>query len=473
MINKKTLYFSILISLFSIFNVCYLYSDNVYYIDSVVEEEAFATQATHIPNGPTILNDISRKMKTPGYWISKLSFPDRLILNQKEINDANSKLLQKGANLNDITNFKSKIGTKALKKQQDFIFKLFAGRKYIDSNFEPISKKFVKKVNNNIKIPSKDINVRHALTVNYTDVRLLPTDTVFLYDKITADIDRLQVASLDICEPIIALHQTKDKKWTYIISFVSEGWVKTSDIAFTSVQEFNSWLNLKDFVVVTKPKADVYLNQNMTEYFDYVRMSTKLPIIKTINNYVVCVKIPFKNNNGNLTFRNGYMYFSAINKGYLRYTQRNVLVQAFKHLNSPYSWGGYNGEQDCSTFIRQIFGCFGILLPRNSMAQINVGSKTTSLTKGISDKEKNKEIIKYATSAMSLLYLPGHIMLYIGTDNNKPYIIHAIWGTENNLDNKEKSVSFINRVVVSGLNIGENTTKGSLLQRITKVNILK
>ena len=91
----------------------------------------------------------------------------------------------------------------------------------------------------------------------------------------------------------------------------------------------------------------------------------------------------------------------------------------------------------------------------------------------LSDEEKNKEIIDNTISALSLLYLPGHIMLYIGEENNKPYIIHAIWGTETTLNETEKAVSFINKVVVSSLNVGENSTKGTLLHRITKVNSLK
>ena len=87
--------------------------------------------------------------------------------------------------------------------------------------------------------------------------------------------------------------------------------------------------------------------------------------------------------------------------------------------------------------------------------------------------EKSKEIIAKATPRISLLYLPGHIMLYIGNENNDtPYIIHAIWGTENAVNKKEKVVGFINRVIISSLHIGEDTSKESLLQRIKKVNTL-
>ena len=149
------------------------------------------------------------------------------------------------------------------------------------------------------------------------------------------------------------------------------------------------------------------------------------------------------------------------------------MLQAFKHLNSPYSWGGYDGEQDCSTFIRQVFGCFGFILPRNSLAQIYAESNPINLEKDLTDKEKSKEIINKATSAISLLYLPGHIMIYIGQEQDKPYIIHAIWGTEQLINENERAVSFINRVVVSSLMIGYKTKKEHLLKRITKLSSIK
>ena len=114
----------------------------------------------------------------------------------------------------------------------------------------------------------------------------------------------------------------------------------------------------------------------------------------------------------------------------------------------------------------------GLILPRNSLAQIKSGNKQIDLNNNLSDLEKSKKIIANATPAISLLYLPGHIMIYIGNEKNTPYIIHAIWGTENFISKKESVVSFINKVIVSSLHIGEDATKGSLLKRIKKVNTI-
>ena len=448
------------------------FEDNEKYI-LPIDDSKYISNKNFIPNGPTIIKDVTRNMKTAGYWISKIKNPDKEILTKNQIKEKNEELFKDLIYLNNIENLPEDIKIKPLKKQQKQIFNIFYYRKYIDGSLKPINKEYVNNIYNNIKIPNaKTLKAKYAISVRYSDIRLLPSQTNFLYDETTYDIDRAQVSSLDIGTPLIALLSTKDKKWTYVITYSAEGWIKTEDIAFTTKETFSNWINEQKFVVVTSIKADVYTNKEMTRYYDYVRMSTKLPILEDSNKNIVCVKIPKATNKGNLIFEKAYLYKKEINEGYLKYTQRNVLEQAFEQINSPYSWGGYNGEQDCSTFIRQIFGCFGLILPRNSLAQIKSGNKQIDLKKELSDSQKNEEIISKATPAISLLYLPGHIMLYIGTENNTPYIIHAIWGTEHFISKKESVVSFINKVVVSNLSIGEGTSKGSLLQRIKKVNTL-
>ena len=448
------------------------FEDNEKYI-LPIDDSKYISNKNFIPNGPTIIKDVTRKMKTAGYWISKIQNPDKEILTQKQIKEKNEELFKDLIYLNNIETFPEDIKIKPLKKQQKKIFNIFYYRKYIDGSLNPISKETVNNIYNNIKIPNaKTLKAKYAISVRYSDIRLLPSQTNFLYDETTYDIDRAQVSSLDIGTPLIALLSTKDKKWTYVITYASEGWIKTEDIAFTTKETFLNWINEEKFVVVTSIKADIYTNKEMTRYYDYVRMSTKLPILEDSNKDIVCVKIPKATNKGNLIFEKAYLYKKEINEGYLKYTQRNVLEQAFEQINAPYSWGGYDGEQDCSTFIRQIFGCFGLILPRNSLAQIKSGNKQIELKKELSDSQKNEEIISKTTPAISLLYLPGHIMLYIGTENNTPYIIHAIWGTEHFISKKESVVSFINKVIVSNLSIGEGTSKGSLLQRIKKVNTL-
>jgi len=64
--------------------------------------------------------------------------------------------------------------------------------------------------------------------------------------------------------------------------------------------------------------------------------------------------------------------------------------------------------------------------------------------------------------------MKGHIMLYLGTIDNKPFAIHSVWAYRQR--GKEKDViRVLNRVTVSDLLLGQGSQKGSLLQRMTGI----
>ena len=53
--------------------------------------------------------------------------------------------------------------------------------------------------------------------------------------------------------------------------------------------------------------------------------------------------------------------------------------------------------------------------------------------------------------------MKGHIMLYLGMFDGKPYVIH------------DTTVSAVDRVIISDLSLGQGTQKGSLLKRLTRI----
>ena len=59
-------------------------------------------------------------------------------------------------------------------------------------------------------------------------------------------------------------------------------------------------------------------------------------------------------------------------------------------------------------------------------------------------------------------------MLYLGMLENRPYAIHAVWAYREPLG-EEDQVHVINRVVVSDLDLGDGSKKGSLFKRLTGV----
>ena len=50
-------------------------------------------------------------------------------------------------------------------------------------------------------------------------------------------------------------------------------------------------------------------------------------------------------------------------------------------------------------------------------------------------------------------------MLYVGSENNKPYIIHSIWGYGDDTDESESKTYLINRVAITTMSVGEDFKK--------------
>jgi hypothetical protein len=99
-------------------------------------------------------------------------------------------------------------------------------------------------------------------------------------------------------------------------------------------------------------------------------------------------------------------------------------------------------------------------MPRNSKEQAKVGVDLGRV-KGKSNKEKRK-VLEQAIPLATTLRLPGHIMLYLGRDKGRHYVIHSLWGIQ-----ESEKAKTIGEVVVSDLSLGSKGPNGSLLDRIT------
>ena len=87
-------------------------------------------EVTIVP-APAAFQDVGRIMKTPGYWISKLQDPDKVILSKKEIDALNAKTLGTSIFISDIQYFKSKYYRKNAAEKHSKMIDIFS--KYYDS----------------------------------------------------------------------------------------------------------------------------------------------------------------------------------------------------------------------------------------------------------------------------------------------------------------------------------------------------
>jgi len=269
--------------------------------------------------------------------------------------------------------------------------------------------------------------------------------------------------------PVLILHSNSDGSWVYVRAAISSGWVKADDVGETTREEFETFLTAP-FVVTSAALTDIFADKKLTEKLGTLRMGVRLPLVLSDAD-VTSVLLPIKKEDGSLKINPVFVGNDFIHEGFLAYTPRNVLSQAFKLFGRPYGWGGKELTQDCSRFIQEVFATFGFELPRDSKNQIRTGLQLAQWDEAVTDETKQAFFKNAATPGATLLGMKGHIMLYLGSIDGRAYAIHSVWAYRQSTPDGDQPV-VLNRVTLSDLTLGEGSEKGSWLNRINAVRFI-
>ena len=156
------------------------------------------------------------------------------------------------------------------------------------------------------------------------------------------------------------------------------------------------------------------------------------------------------------------------------FTRRALLTEAFSMLGEPYGWGGLDGGYDCSRFLLEVFGRFGIDLPRHSARQAMAGTFSVDVSAVEDLNEKRLLLEAAARRGAVLLQFPGHIMLYLGTtEEGVPMAIHAFSEFLTPCDGVDlETTNRVDRIAISDLSLGEGSSRTDFLSRITRITVL-
>ncbi len=359
-------------------------------------------------NSTSNVNDAKENNNSNNNNIVKENEDEKVILTLQEIQEYNKKIKERTNTLYDIDNINN------LTKEDiiEFItsYDLPKLPKY-DGNNEYNSTN-TGNILNNRNLNNIDLNFEKGIVVKRTNLRSFPTNISFYDRKNIKDFDRLQETELLVNTPVLIIHKSLDNLWYFVISPTYFGWGLQSDIAYATDDDYNFFVNSSSFGIITKPSFNI--NDTILD------MSVKLPLVKANKDSLVLM-LPIKDNNGYVERREITINNDDVSLGYLPYTKENVYKLANAYINTPYSWGGKDNGVDCSSFISNLYRTFGFIFPRNTSSQNSSVGSVTNLG-SISDPEKLKII---DSTNPSLLYMNGHVMLYIGVENNKHYIIHA------------------------------------------------
>ncbi|MBE0498411.1 MAG: SH3 domain-containing protein [Campylobacterales bacterium] len=314
---------------------------------------------------------------------------------------------------------------------------------------------------------------KKAISLSYLNLRSFPTEKPLYRDPGRAGegfpFDYMQNSGIHANEPLFVSHLSEEGDWAYVFTAYATGWVPLQKISFVSDKVAESWQNARQVEILDEfyPIKDL-----RGGFVFYGRVGMRLPLVSIEEEHYIALAItPGKNHSP--VYTQVKIPFDVGHEGQLLLNSSNLKRTVDLMLRSNYGWGGLFQERDCSSMLRDLYAPFGIWLPRNSSEQAKAG-RVISL-EGLTLKQKRELIIKEGVPFETLIYKPGHILLYLGMHKGEIAVLHNVWGIKT-LQNGVEGRKIIGKTVITSLHIGEEVEgydpEKGLLSQIRSINII-
>lgn len=337
-------------------------------------------------------------------------------------------------------------------------------------NLCPWSAKAWARVRENAHMAACPGSAQYAITTQATSLRLAPTLRPRFARVEGAGqgypFDELQQSALPVGMPLTVFHASRDGAWYFVETPLASGWVQARDIALVSRAFQEQWqaLPLAAFT------ADGVALRPAGVFQAMANVGAVLPLKAGAAFEVL---LPVRQENGYAVAVPARVPQGVLARMPLALTARNLAGIGEGLLGQCYGWGGLYGDRDCSALMHDLFTPFGVWLPRNSSAQAKSG--IFSSLEGLSAKEKNAVILREAEPFRTLLWMKGHIGLYVGEYQGQPVFFHNVWGVRNRLKDGREGRLILGRAVLTSTSPGRERkdvpAKNLLIERMRGMSL--
>jgi hypothetical protein len=293
--------------------------------------------------------------------------------------------------------------------------------------------------------------------VEETPLWCVPTTAGLYTEPVDLDFDRNRCASLHPGELVRALRRTPEGGWIYVEAGHSVGWVDQR--GGPTLGPALEPAAARERLAEDRPR--VWL----TNDFDELRAGSSFPLVSQDEDSYAVLTPGLDGPQERELPRSAPLSTTP-----LSFTRRAVFEQAFALLEQPYGWGGRAGQRDCSRYLHDLFAEFDLRLARNSGVQAQLGTRSVDLS-GLGEAEKREAIRAAAREGVVLLYMPGHIMLYLGQDGDHDYGISALSEYLTPCPDGPDTFHRLDKVAVTTLELGRGTQRRAFIERITKMAV--
>ena len=381
----------------------------------------------------TYMPGVSAETASADYWIAQEQSPDTVLMTPEEIAALNTAFMDsEGTKMRNVYTLPDTMDTKTL--INELCGFTIAKTYYI--NGKAAKPSYFEAVRANMKDPAASAQkpLRYGLVCSNTNLKGYPIAAIATDSPSNPEYDAFQFNKLLTGDGVVILAESKDKAWYYVYTRSFNGWVKSADVAVcASKQEWMDYLTGGDFLVVTGSK--VVLEQSAVDSASSLKLltiGTRLPLspnpVRLQNQRTAfgnhMVLLPTRGTYGGCVLKEVPVPVNRdVQVGYLPYTQRNLLTQLFQEQGDRYGWGGMLNADDCTSYLVNVYRCFGIWLPNGGLMQAAPELVVTNL-KGYSDAQKMKLISQLP--AGTILQFPGHVVCYLGEKDGELFVTSAM-----------------------------------------------
>jgi len=382
--------------------------------------------------------EINESLLEAEHWVNQTSEVDQLLKTQEEIAAFNRDIVSTNTHMVDLGTFPQNMPGMEVRKRIQAISKPNSSDLYKPEGGILTSSDYRQYTKNlDLDHIPDTIKLQFALVVRRSDMRTYPSNDRHYKSPDDQNLDRFQENTLFPADMVTVLHFSADGEWAFVQSYNYTAWVKRDDIAIGDHQLIQRYKTAQQFLVITGAKVHTNFNPDVPALSELqLDMGIRLPLADRESygnelygqnpyaSYVVL--LPTRNPDGQLEIKPALVARSNdVRKGYLPFTRENIIRQAFKFLGERYGWGHSYNARDCTGFIMEIYKTFGFLMPRNT-GQQGAGSygENTRFMPTSTPDEKMAALQKMDVG--DLLYVPGHVLMYIGDVDGKPYVIHDV-----------------------------------------------
>lgn len=372
---------------------------------------------------------------TPAFWLARTQQPAQLLLTPQQIEARNARLLHDDPSMHDLAALPASL-TGAQVRTWIEESASAPTKPLWDDTGKSIPQATLDAIVANRALPAIPANqaTRYGMAVRRTALRTFPTTLRVFSSQGDTDIDRFQESALFPGDAVVITQSSADGQWLFVLSQRYAAWVEASAIAEGGRDAVLGYATRAPFRIITGAKPRTLFTREQPRLSELqLDMGTRIPLADVAVNKPVngqhpytswILDLPMRNDDGRLAFAPALLQKNTDSSpAALPLTRANVIRQAFKFLGERYGWGhSYNGR-DCSGFVSDVYRSMGVLMPRNTSAQ--AVSPVFSRIHFDARTPRQQRMAAVATLDVGdLIYIPGHVMLFLGRINGAPYVIH-------------------------------------------------